>query len=109
MALKKKEKAEKKDYKNRRYVASIWENQGDYGPYDSVAIDNHSPTKVNKKTKEEEDNKYFTGYLMWQDAETEKFYHIKSMNIIQPKESPEGMKGKLVIDLDNEYHVDELE
>lgn len=91
-------KKSKKDNSSKRYVASIWENSGDNGNYLSLSVDNLDP-----------DSEYHKGNLIWQDKETEKFYLVKSMSVYGADKGPRNLTNKLVIDLENEYHVEEIE
>lgn len=91
-------KKSKKDTSSKRYVASIWENKGDNGNYLSLAVDNLDT-----------DSEYNKGTLIWFDKETEKYFKVKSMAVYNADKGPKNLTNKLVIDLDNDYHVEEME
>lgn len=91
-------KKSKKDNSTKRYVASIWDNEGDNGNYLSLSVDNLDP-----------DSEYHKGSLIWYDKETEKYYKVKSMSVYGADKGPRNLTNKLVIDLENEYHVEEME
>jgi hypothetical protein len=91
-------KKSKKDNSSKRYVASIWSNEGDNGDYLSMSVDNLDP-----------DSEYNKGSLIWYDKETEKYYKVKSMSVYGADKGPKNLTNKLVLDLENEYHVEEME
>lgn len=88
----------KRDNSGKRYVASVWKNEGKNGEYLSLAVDNLDP-----------DSEHNKGTLLWYDKDTEKYYKVKSMNIFEAEKGPEALLNKLVLDLNNEYHVEEVE
>lgn len=88
----------KKDNSSKRYVASIWENENDNGSYLSMTVDNLDP-----------DSEYHKGNLIWFDKETGKYYKVKSMSVYSADKGPRNLTNKIVLDLENEYHVEELE
>lgn len=88
----------KKDNSAKRYIASIWENENDNGSYLSMSVDNLDP-----------DSEYHKGFLIWQDNETGKYYKVKSMAVYSADKGPRNLTNKIVLDLENEYHVEELE
>jgi hypothetical protein len=86
-----------------RNVGSIWENEietkdGDTKTILNFKVDNPDP-----------DDKYHSGTLVWVDAETGKSFKVKSMNIFEAEKGPKELLNKLSINLENEYHVEELE
>lgn len=87
-----------RDNSGKRYVASIWSNEGAKGDYLSLSVDNLDPEK-----------EHYKGNLLWYDAETEKYYKVKSMAVFAADKGPRNLTNKLVIDLNNEYHVEEVE
>lgn len=88
----------KKSSEGRRYVGSVWENEGNDGTFLSVSIDNR-----------DEDDEYYKGKLIWFDAETETYYEVKSMAVYGASKGPKNLTNKLVIDIENDYHVDEMD
>lgn len=93
-----KKKGGKKKESLKRYIGSVWENEGKNGTFLSISIDNQDP-----------DDKYYRGKLMWFDTETEKYYQVKSLAVYDADKGPDNLLQKVVMDLDNEYHVEELD
>lgn len=93
-----KSKKSNKDNSNKRYVGSIWENEGNNGTYLSMSVDNLDP-----------DSEYHKGNLIWFDKETGQYYKVKSMSVYGADKGPRNLTNKLVLDLENEYHVEPLE
>lgn len=93
-----KSKKSKRDNSAKRYIASIWENEGDNGTYLSLSVDNLDP-----------ESEYHKGVLLWADAETGKYYKVKQAAVYNADKGPKNLTNKLMIDLENEYHVEELE
>ena len=93
-----KKKGSKKQSEGRRYVGSVWENEGNDGTFLSVSIDNR-----------DESDDYYKGKLIWFDAETETYYEVKSMAVYGAQKGPKNLTNKLVIDIENDYHVDEMD
>ena len=91
-------KGKKKNNEDRRYVGSIWENDGDNGTFLSMSVDNRDP-----------DDEYYKGKLIWFDAEKEQYFEVKSMSVFEAQKGPRNLTNKLVLDLDNEYHVEEMD
>jgi hypothetical protein len=91
-------KGGKKDNSAKRYVGSIWENEGRDGNFLSMSVDNLDP-----------DSEYHKGNLIWFDKETEKYYKVKSMAVYNSDKGPKNLTNKLVLDLENEYHVEQIE
>lgn len=91
-------KKSKKDNSSKRYVASIWDNEGDNGNYLSLSVDNLDP-----------DSEYHKGTLVWFDKELGKAFKVKSMSVYGADKGPRKLTNKLVLDLENEYHVEEME
>lgn len=91
---------------NRRYIGKIVEVESKNGVFDKITIDNIYP-----KTKDGEPNKYFKGHLLFIDAETGKHFKIKQIGLggVSEKAKEWGATDSLYIDLDDEYHVDELD
>lgn len=94
----KKKSSKKKGLK--RYIGSVWLNDGRHGEFRSISIDNLDT-----------DDEYYRGKLIWFDAETDKYYFVKSLNLTDnvPESAPENLEEKLVIDLENEHHVEEAD
>lgn len=83
----------------KRYFASVWQNKSKAGnTYLSVSVDNQSP-----------DDKYHCGTLIWFDKETGKYYRVKSMNVYEPVHGPPNLMNKLVIDIEDDYHVEPMD
>jgi len=81
-----------------RYIGSIWENENKKGEtFLSASIDNHKP-----------DDKYFKGTLLWHDSEDNSYYKVKGMSVYDSDKGPENLTNKLVLDLESDYHVEEL-
>lgn len=97
---KSKGKSKDKDNSSKRYVASIWENEGkgDKPNYLSMSIDNLDP-----------DSEYHKGVLVWFDKPTGKCYKVKQLAVYEADKGPKNLTNKIVLDLDNEYHVEEME
>ena len=56
------------------------------------------------------ESEYHKGRLIWQVAESGKCYQVKSFSIYDASDKgPAELLNKLVLDLDNEYHVEELD
>ncbi len=91
-------KKSKKDNSSKRYVASVWENEGEDGTYLSMSVDNLKA-----------DSEYNKGSLIWFDKDTEKYYKVKAMNVYESDKGPKNLMNKLVLDLENDYHVEEME
>jgi hypothetical protein len=89
-----------RDNSGKRYIASIWENEGkgDKGNYLSMSVDNQDP-----------ESEYHTGNLIWFDKESGKYYKVKSLAVYEADKGPPNLTNKIVLDLNNEYHCEELE
>lgn len=107
MALGKGKKEDKKksggkkgerDNSGKRYVASIWENENDRGSYLSMSVDNLDP-----------DSEYHKGNLIWFDKESGKYYKVKALAVYSADKGPRNLTNKIVLDLNNEHHVEEIE
>ena len=83
-----------RDNSGKRYFGSIWEN----GEFLNASIDN-----------QEEDSEHNKGTLIWFDRETQKYYRVKSFGIFEPNKGPKNLTHKMVLDINNEYQVEEVE
>jgi len=95
---------------NRRYVGKVREQQGQYGAFSKVQIDNPTPTKLDKSTNTQVQDPYHKGMLLWLDHETGKKYLVKQLSVRGVSEAARnaGFLQSLSIDLDNSYEVQEL-
>jgi hypothetical protein len=91
-------KGGKKDNSSKRYVASIWQNEGDNGPFLSMTVDNLDP-----------DSEYHKGVLLWFDVERKEYFKVKSMSVYESDKGPKNLTNKIVLDLDSDYHVEAVE
>ena len=93
-------KKQERDNSGKRYIGSVWENEGKDGKdnYLSLSIDNQDPAGEHHK-----------GFLLWHDVETGKYYKVKSAAIFTADKGPANLMNKIVIDINNDYHVEELE
>lgn len=100
-------KSDKKSGKGKkessyRTVGSIWENE--------IETKNGSKTILNFNVDNQDpDDEYHQGTLLWVDQKSGKTYKVKSMNVFDTDKGPKSLLNKLSIDLNNEYHVEELE
>lgn len=83
---------------NRRYIANVVTEQGQYGAFSKVLVNN-----VNPNNKDGTPNKYYRGNLLWVDAVTGKKFLVKQLKIYSANN-----KQSLYFDLDDEYNVQEL-
>jgi hypothetical protein len=96
--------------KNKKYIAKIKTMNGQYGVHQSIESSN-----VNPENDDGSPNKYHTGVLIFFDAETGNKYLVKQLKIEIPKDgmhpnlAKNGYTANVVIDLDNEYHVEKLD
>lgn len=88
--------APKKQRRNRR-IAKIYSNTSQNGTeYLSVSVSKPFKDKTGKAKG---------GRLLFEDVETEKLYLVKSASIFEAQDSA---VFDVVIDLDNDYNVEEL-
>lgn len=101
---------EAKQNANRRFLGKVKQQQGQYGAFLKLLIDNPSPTKIDKATNTEVEDKYNKGVLLWCDNETGKKYLIKQMSVrgVSDEAKQKGFTNSISIDLDSEYEVQEL-
>ena len=94
---------------NRRFIAKVKKQQGQYGEFLKILIDNPLPTKKDKEGNEVEDT-YNKGVLLWLDNVTGKKYAVLQMSVHDaPSASQDrGFTNSISITLDNTYEVKEL-
>ena len=97
--------ADKKQNPNRRYVGKVKKQQGQFGEFLKVLIDNPNP-----KNNDGSANQYYKGSLLWLDAETGKKYLVKQLSVrgVPEKSLQKGFTNSISIDLDSTYEVQEL-
>lgn len=100
----------KENKPNRRFIAKVRQQQGAYGAFLKICIDNPSPTKIDKSTNTEVADPYNKGVLLWCDNETGKKYLVKQLSVkgVTEEAQQKGFTNSVSIDLDNEYEVQEL-
>lgn len=94
-------------YKNQRIIARVREQDGQYGKFTKIQINN--PSHLNKDGSA---NTFYKGTLLWIDAETGKKFVVKQLSVKDVKSekmAADGVVNILVLDLDSKYHVDEIE
>lgn len=98
--------SEKKENPNRRYIGKVKSQQGQFGEFQKIYIDNPNPSNQDGTA-----NKYYRGSLLWLDAETGKKYLVKQLGVRGvPKTAQErGFVSSISIDLDSDYEAQELE
>ena len=99
------ENNEKKNNENRRFLGKVKNNEGQYGRYQKILIDNPSPTK-----KDGSEDPYYKGSLIWIDNVTGKKYLVKQISLrgVSQTLSQKGFVSSISIDLDNAYEVQDL-
>lgn len=102
--------SEEKKNANRRFIGKTRSQDGQYGTFYKVQIDNPTPTKLDKSTNAQVADPYHKGILLWMDNETGKKYLVKQLSIrgVSDKAKAAGFVNSLSIDLDNAYEVVEL-
>lgn len=95
---------------NRRFLGKVKQQEGQYGAFLKLLIDNPTPTKLDKATNTEVEDKYNKGVLIWCDNETGKKYLVKQMSVrgVSEEASKKGFTNSVSIDLDSEYEVQDL-
>ena len=90
---------EYKKNEKRRYVGKVKEQDGQYGKFSSILIDNPQPN-----------SEYHKGNLLWLDAESGKKYIVKQLSLrgVGEAASQNGFINSVSIDLDNDYQVEEI-
>ena len=87
----------KKLRKNRR-IAKIYENTASNGnTFMSLSI----------SKPYEKDGKVFGGRILFEDAETGKLYEVKSASMFAANEEDKAIFD-IVVDLENDYQIEEL-
>lgn len=96
---------EKKQNPLRRFLGKVKNFTGQYGTFQKVLIDNPVPNNEDGSA-----NQYYKGSLLWLDAATGKKYLVKQMAVmgVPAKAAENGFISSIAIDLDSEYHVQEL-
>lgn len=102
--------SEKTKNENRRYIGKVKQQTGAYGSFLKLLIDNPTPTRLDKSTNLQVEDKYNKGVLIWCDNETGKKYLIKQMSVrgVPEDAAAKGFTNSISLDLDNEYEVEEL-
>lgn len=97
--------------KNYRYLGKVKTKVfQDGGSAQSILMDN-----INHVNKDGTENQYYIGTLLWLDKKTGKTFRIKQMNLHIPRDGfkqsdlDRGVNANVVVDLENEYHVDIVE
>lgn len=90
---------------NRRWLGKIKNQQSQYGTFQKLMVDNPYPNNQDGTP-----NTYHKGHLLWLDAETGKKFLVKQVKVVNPSEAQrqKGIAASLCIDLDDQYHVQEL-
>lgn len=101
---------EKKNNPLRRFLGKVRQQQGQFGAFLKLLMDNPSPTKLDKATNTAVPDTYNKGVLLWLDNETGKKYLVKQMSVrgVSSDAQAKGFTNSVSIDLDNEYEVQEL-
>lgn len=101
---------EKKVNPLRRFLGKVRQQQGQFGAFLKVLIDNPSPTRLDKATNTQVPDTYNKGVLLWLDNETGKKYLVKQLSVrgVSSDALQKGFTNSISIDLDNEYEVQEL-
>lgn len=91
---------------NKRFIGKLRERTGANGDYIVLLVDNPNPEKADGSA-----DPYYKGNLIWFDQETGLYYKVKQVALRNPSEkgAEHGDINSLMIDLDNAYHVDEME
>lgn len=91
---------------NRRFLGKIREQEGQYGKFLKVLIDNPHPNNEDGSA-----SKYYKGSLIWLDAQTGKKFLVKQIAIrgVSDSAREKGFTNSISIDLDSSYEVSELE
>lgn len=102
--------SEEKKNASRRFLGKVKKQEGQYGSYLKLYIDNPLPTKLDKSTNTRVEDTYNKGLLLWLDNETGKKYVVKQMAVrgVSDEASKKGFTNSVSIDLDNEYEAEEL-
>lgn len=102
--------SEEKKNAFRRFLGKVRSQQGQYGAFLKIMIDNPSPTKLDATTNTMVPDKYNKGVLLWLDNETGKKYLVKQIAVrgVSPEAQAKGFTNSVSIDLDSEYEVQEL-
>ena len=95
----------------RRFLGKVRQQQGQYGAFLKLLIDNPLPSKLDKSTNTMVQDPYNKGVLLWLDNETGKKYVVKQLSVrgVSKEAQSKGFTNSVSIDLDNEYEVQELE
>lgn len=91
---------------DRRFIAKVKQENGQYGSFQKVLIDNPDPTN-----RDGTPNKYNQGVLLWLDNKTGKKYQVKQMKVTNVDEASRarGFVLSLCIDLEDGYQVNKLD
>lgn len=91
---------------NRRYIGKVQQVNGANGLFQKILIDNPNPAKEDGTP-----NQYYKGSLLWCDAKTGKKFAVKQMSLkgVSQDMLQKDFVSSIAIDLDNEYHVKNLD
>ena len=84
----------------KRYIGKVKEYEGKYGPFKNILIDNPDMS-----------SEFSKGSLIWIDKESGKKYLVKQLAVkgVHEDALAKGFVNSLMIDLSNEYQVQELD
>lgn len=87
-----------------RFIGKVREFKSENGNFLKILIDNPTPVK-----KDGTEDTYYKGSLCWVDAVTGKTYIVKQVNLrgVSDTGAKRGDQFSLMIDLENDYHVEE--
>lgn len=96
---------------NRRYIGKVKQQEGQYGAFLKLCVDNPTPTKIDRSTNTEVPDPYNKGVLIWCDNETGKKYLVRNLSVrgVSKEAAEKGFTNSISLDLDNKYEVQELE
>lgn len=94
----------------RRFIGKVRQQQGQFGAFLKLVIDNPTPTRLDKDTNTEVEDPYNKGVLIWCDNETGKKYLVKQLGVrgVSKEAAAKGFTNSISIDLDSEYEAQEL-
>ena len=84
----------------KRYIGKVKEMDGKFGKFSNILIDNPDMS-----------NEYSKGSLIWIDKESGKKYLVKQIAVkgVHEDALAKGFVNSIMIDLSNEYQVQELD
>jgi hypothetical protein len=91
---------------NRRFVGKKKTQNGQYGAFEKIYLDNPYPTNQDGTP-----NQFHKGMLLWCDAATGKKYLVKQLSLrgVSQDALNKGFTNSISIDLDNAYEVRPLD